>query len=333
MLKSLTDNDAARTRALIATGRRVLEIESQSVAGLIDRIDENFAGVVETLNDCQGHVVVTGMGKSGLIGSKIASTFSSIGLPAVFLHAAEASHGDIGIIGRNDIILAISNSGETEEIINLLPTLGRIKCTLVALTGNPESTLARRSAFVLHTGVREEACSLGLVPTSSTTATLAMGDALAMALLELRGFRAEDFAQNHPGGSLGKKLLTTVADLMRRGGEVPRVGPDAGISEVLKEMSQKCLGTTLVVDPAGLLQGIITDGDLRRWIEKRKNILDATAAELMSRGPKTIRGECMATQAVQRMEEHAITSLAVSEDGKTIDGIIHLQDLLKAGIV
>lgn len=333
MLKSLSKNDAMRTRALIEAGRRVLKIESESVAGMIDRIDENFAGVVERLNECLGHVVVTGMGKSGLIGSKIASTFSSIGLPAVFLHAAEASHGDIGIISRNDIILALSNSGETEEIVKLLPTLGRIKCTLVALTGNPESTLALRSDFVLHTGVREEACSLGLVPTSSTTATLAMGDALAMALLELRGFRAEDFAQNHPGGSLGRKLLTTVGDLMRRGGEVPRVGTEAGISDVLREMSQKCLGTTLVVDAAGALLGIITDGDLRRTIEKKKDILAARAGDLMSPNPKTVHEDSMATQAVQLMEEHAITSLVVSEDGKTIDGIIHLQDLLKAGIV
>ena len=190
-----------------------------------------------------------------------------------------------------------------------------------------------RSDFVLHTGVREEACSLGLVPTSSTTATLAMGDALAMALLELRGFRAEDFAQNHPGGSLGRKLLTTVGDLMRRGGEVPRVGTEAGISDVLREMSQKCLGTTLVVDAAGALLGIITDGDLRRTIEKKKDILAARAGDLMSPNPKTVHEDSMATQAVQLMEEHAITSLVVSEDGKTIDGIIHLQDLLKAGIV
>jgi arabinose-5-phosphate isomerase len=331
--RTAPESDANQVRSVIETGKKVLRIESDSVAGLIDRIDHNFAQVVFQLNTCKGHVVVTGMGKSGLIGSKIAATFSSIGLPAVFLHAAEASHGDIGIITKNDLIIAISNSGETEEILKLLPILKRLKCTLAAMTGNPNSTLAKRCDFTLDIGVKEEACSRDLVPTSSTTATLAMGDALAMALLELRGFREEDFAQNHPGGSLGKKLLTTVEDLMRTEQEIPLVTEEANISDVLREMSEKCLGTTLVVDENRQIAGIITDGDLRRLIEKKVDISSAVAGQIMSSRPKTILPDCMAAQAVQQMEEFSITSLAVTEDGKNILGIIHLQDLLRAGIV
>ena len=332
-LKTCVKNSSEKTQSLIERAKRVLKIESDSVAGLIDRIDDTFANVVRALDECQGHVVVTGMGKSGLIGQKIAATFSSIGVPSVFLHAAEASHGDVGVLSRGDIVIAISNSGETEEIVKLLPTLSRIKCSLVAMTGNSASTLAKRCGYLLDISVKEEACSIGLVPTASTTAALAMGDALAMAILDLRGFREEDFAMNHPGGSLGRKLLMTVNDLMHAGDEVPRVFEDANIYDVIKEMTQKRLGTTLVVAPNGDLKGIITDGDLRRLIEQKKDISSTVAGDFMGTRPKYIKMDHLAEKAVQIMEEHSITSLIVSEDSKRVEGIIHLQDLLKAGII
>jgi len=331
--KLSTSGSAQQTQSLIERAKKVLEIESDAVAGLIGRIDATFAQVVRELDQCQGHVVVAGMGKSGLIGAKIAATFSSIGVPAVFLHAAEASHGDVGVLSRGDVVIAISNSGETEEIIKLLPTLNRINCKLVAMTGNSASTLAKRSDYLLDTSVKEEACSIGLVPTASTTAALAMGDALAMALLDLRGFHEEDFARNHPGGSLGRKLLTTVNDLMHTGAEVPKVLENANIYKVIEEMSKKCLGTTLVVNPEGELKGVITDGDLRRLIEKKKNISDVVASDFMGTGPKCIEKDQLAEKAVQIMEEHTITALVVMDDVRKIEGIIHLQDLLKAGIV
>ncbi|GJL79093.1 MAG: arabinose-5-phosphate isomerase [Nitrospinaceae bacterium] len=333
-VKKLSKPDSAQqTQSLIERAKEVLKIESQSVAGLIGRIDENFAQVVRELDQCQGHVVVTGMGKSGLIGTKIAATFSSIGVPAVFLHAAEASHGDVGVLSRGDIVIAVSNSGETEEIVKLLPTLSRIKCTLIALTGNPKSTLAKRADHLLDISVTEEACSMGLIPTASTTAALALGDALAMALLDLRGFREEDFALNHPGGSLGRRLLMTVGDLMHIGEDVPRVSEDANIYKVLEEMSQKRLGTTLVVCQDGNLKGIITDGDLRRLIEDKKDISNTVAGDFMGTRPRCIQKDQLAEKAVQIMEEYSITSLVVTDDARGIEGIIHLQDLLKAGIV
>ena len=331
-VKASAKNSSEKTQSLIERAKRVLKIESDCVADLIGRIDDTFVQVVRNLDQCQGHVVVTGMGKSGLIGQKIAATFSSIGVPSVFLHAAEASHGDVGVLSRGDIVIAVSNSGETEEIVKLLPTLNRIKCSLVAMTGNPASTLAKRCDYLLDISVKEEACSMGLIPTASTTAALAMGDALAMAILDLRGFREEDFALNHPGGSLGRKLLMTVNDLMHAGAEVPKVLEDANIYDVIKEMSQKRLGTTLVVAQNGDLKGIITDGDLRRLIEKKKDISNTVAGDLMGISPKCIKMDHLAEKAVQVMEENSITSLVVSEDGKRIEGIIHLQDLLKAGI-
>jgi len=311
---------------IIEAGKRVLRIESESVADLIDRIDQTFVDVVSLLDECPGHLVVLGIGKSGLVGQKIAATFSSIGLSAVFVHAAEASHGDLGIIGKEDVILAISNSGETEEMVRLLPVINRRKCTLVAMTGNPDSTLAKRAHYVLDIGVKEEACSLNLVPTASTTATLAMGDTLAMGLLEKRGFKEDDFALNHPGGSLGRKLLVTVADLMHAGDTIPN------IYAVLTEMSRKRLGTTLVVDDKGQMAGVITDGDLRRLMESKRDIATINAGELMSKNPKTVKKDDMATKALQMMEEFSITCIAVSDDGKQIDGMIHLHDLLRSGI-
>jgi arabinose-5-phosphate isomerase len=318
---------------IIATGKRVLKIESDSISALINRIDETFARVVDLIDCCSSHIIVTGMGKSGIIGKKIAATFSSIGKPALFLHAAEGSHGDVGLISRGDVVIAISNSGETEEILRLLPTLSRVNTSLVALTGNPNSTLAKQSDYILNVGVKEEACSLGLVPTASTTAALAMGDALALALLEKRGFKEEDFAQNHPGGSLGRKLLTTVVDLMHSGSSIPKVYEKSKVYDVITEISRKGFGTTIVVNADEHIKGVITDGDLRRFIEKRKDVSVAEAAEIMNPNPKFIKKDNMATKAVQIMETHTITSLVVSDDMVNIDGIIHLHDLLKAGIV
>ncbi|MFQ5482668.1 MAG: SIS domain-containing protein [Nitrospinaceae bacterium] len=320
---------------ILEAGRRALQIESRAVEDLAHRLNAGFVAVVhllDALRQSSRHLIVTGIGKSGLVGNKIAATFSSIGLPSVFLHAAEAGHGDIGLIKDEDTLLAISNSGETTELINLLPAINRRKCTLVTMTGNPESTLGRRADHVLDTGVREEACSLNLVPTASSTAAVALGDALAMALLEKRGFREEDFARYHPGGSLGRKLLTTVEDIMHTGDSVPSVKKDTVFHEVLREMSRKRLGCTLVVDAGDKIHGLITDGDIRRLLEAGAQHIDAVAGDFLSLRPKTIQKECMATKALQMMEEFKITGLIVSPDGKIIDGFIHLHDLLQAGI-
>ena len=333
--KKCVPQDSAENQdaqSIIETARKVLDIESQAIAELGNRIDDQFVNVVHHLNQCK-HLVVTGVGKSGLIGKKISSTFSSIGLPSLFLHASEASHGDLGMISEGDTVIAISNSGETDEVVKLLPIFNRIKCTLVGMTGNMQSSLAKRSDYVLDVSVKVEACSKDLVPTASTTATLAMGDALAMAFMELRGVQEEDFALNHPGGSLGRKLLTLVDDLMHSGEDIPRIKEDADIYQVLKEISQKRLGMTLVVGGQDQLLGIITDGDLRRLIEKQKDISQACAKDMMGGKPKTITRNTLATKAVRIMQDHAITSLAVISDDKKIEGIIHLHDILKAGVV
>jgi arabinose-5-phosphate isomerase len=331
MRASKSSSSKEKSQSIIDTARRALKIESKAIADLVDRVDESFVNVVHQIDQCQ-HLIITGMGKSGLIGHKIASTFSSLGLPALFIHAAEASHGDLGMIVKNDTVIAISNSGETEEIVKLLPSFKRINCTLVAMTGKPASTLAKCSDFVLDVSVHEEACSIDLVPTASTTATLALGDALAVALMELRGVRKEDFAQNHPGGSLGRRLLTTVEDLMHSGDAIPKVFEDADSRLVIGEISRKRLGVTLVTDHKGNLKGMITDGDLRRLMEKEKDVAQLKASNMMAQNPKTIARETLAAEAVQIMEEHSITSLIVSEEGE-VHGIIHLHDILKAGIV
>ena len=331
-LKGSSEMQDAQARMIIETARRVLAIESQAVAGLESRIDSQFVDVVRHLNDCE-HLIVTGVGKSGLIGKKIAATFSSIGLPTLFLHAAEASHGDLGMISKGDTVIAISNSGETQEVVNLLPVFNRIHCTLVGMTGNMKSSLAKRSDFVLDISVKEEACSKDLVPTASTTATLAMGDALAMAFMELRGVQEEDFALNHPGGSLGRKLLTLVDDLMHCGEDIPKVKENADIYQVLKEISQKRLGTTVVVGDKDQLLGIITDGDLRRLIENKKDISQVHAKDMMATHPKTILKGTLAAKAVRIMQDHSITSLVVVSEDQKIEGIIHLHDILKAGVV
>ena len=331
MSASKGSHSEQKSQIIIDTARRALKIESQAVADLVRRIDDSFVNVVHHIDQCQ-HLIITGMGKSGLIGNKIAATFSSLGLPSLFLHAAEASHGDLGMIVENDTVIAISNSGETEEIVKLLPSFKRINCTLVAVTGKSTSTLAKCSDFILDVSVKEEACSIDLVPTTSTTATLALGDALAVALMELRGIKEEDFAQNHPGGSLGRRLLTTVEDLMHSGDAIPKVFEDANSRLVIGEISKKRLGVTLVTDPNGNLKGMITDGDLRRLMEKEKDLSQLKASKMMAKNPKTIAKETLAAKAVQIMEEHSITSLIVSEEGQ-IQGIIHLHDILKAGIV
>jgi len=323
--------NSSSDQKIIDIARRALKIESEAVAGLVERVNDDFVNVVHHIDKCQ-HLVITGMGKSGIIGKKIASTFSSLGLPTLFIHAAEASHGDLGMIVKNDTVIAISNSGETEEILKLLPSFKRINCTLVAITGKPKSTLAKCSDYVLNVGVQEEACSIDLVPTASTTATLALGDALAVAFMQLRGIQEEDFAQNHPGGTLGRRLLTSVADLMHIGDDVPKVFENADAKEVIAEMSQKRLGITLVTDQSGQLKGMVTDGDLRRLMENNKDISKLNASNMMVKNPKTITQETLAAKAIQVMEEHSITSLIVSSENG-IDGVIHLHDILKAGIV
>lgn len=314
-------------------GRRVLRIEAEAVSGLIDRLDRRFAEAVDFLYQCKGKVIVSGMGKSGLIGQKIAATLASTGTPSFFLHPAEGVHGDLGMVARRDAMIAISNSGETQEVLQLLPFVKRINIPVVALTGRSGSTLAKHSDVALDVSVAEEACPMGLAPTASTTATLAMGDALAVALLRKRGFKPDDFAQFHPGGTLGRRLLIKVKDLMHGGSEVPRVQAQVSGTDAIREMTAKKLGMTTVLDATGCLMGIITDGDLRRFIQGGGDFTRVTAAHLASRQPKTIGAHELATTALGIMEEHSITALVVGEAGEPPIGVIHLHDLLKNGIV
>ncbi|MGH7257261.1 MAG: KpsF/GutQ family sugar-phosphate isomerase [Nitrospiraceae bacterium] len=322
-----------RDSAMLQEGKRVLEIEARAVQVLIDRLDERFAQAVDVLYQCKGKVIVAGMGKSGLIGQKIAATLASTGTPSFFLHPAEGVHGDLGMVARRDAMIAISNSGETQEVLQLLPFVKRMNLPVVALTGRMTSTLAKISDVVLDISVSEEACPMGLAPTASTTATLAMGDALALALLRKRGFKQEDFAQFHPGGTLGRRLLVKVKDLMHGGSDVPRIGLHASGSDAILEMTAKKLGMTTVLDGAGLLMGIITDGDLRRFIQNGGDFTRVTAAKLASRNPKTIGPDELATTAVGLMEQHSITALVVVDRQHRLTGVIHLHDLLKHGIV
>jgi arabinose-5-phosphate isomerase len=320
---------------IIERARRVLQIEAEAIKRLVERINEAFVRAVELILACEGKVVVTGVGKSGIIGQKIASTLASTGTPAFFLHPTEGIHGDLGMLEKKDIIVAISNSGETDELSQILPLIKRYGNTLIVLTGKTTSTLARAGDVVLDVSVQEEACPLGLAPTASTTVTLAMGDALAVALLEKRGFDKEDFAMLHPGGKLGRRLLLTVRDLMHVGEELPTVYEDTLMKEALVEITSKRLGVTGVTNKRKELVGVITDGDLRRALERYPDLLERRAAEVMTRNPKWIEADTLAAQAVQRMEEHSITSLFVFEtNGERVPtGIIHLHDLLKAGVV
>lgn len=320
---------------IIERAKQVLSIESEAIQRLVDRINEDFVRGVELILACEGKVIVTGVGKSGIIGQKLASTLASTGTPAFFLHPTEGIHGDLGMLERKDIVLAISNSGETDELSQILPLIKRYGNKLIVLTGGSTSTLARAGDVVFDVSVTEEACPLGLAPTASTTAALAMGDALAVALLEKRGFKKEDFAILHPGGKLGKRLLLTVRDLMHVGDELPRVYADTLMKEAVVEITSKRLGVTGVMNEREELVGVITDGDLRRALERRPDLLERTAVEIMTHNPKWIEADTLAAQAVQQMEENAITALFVfdKEGDKTPQGIIHLHDLLRAGVV
>jgi arabinose-5-phosphate isomerase len=317
--------------------KRVLQIEADAVAALINRIDERFEQAVDMILDSKGRVVVTGMGKSGLIGKKIAATLASTGTPALFLHPAEGIHGDLGMVTRGDTVIALSNSGETEEIARMLPSLKRLGIKIIALTGNADSTLAKNSDVVIDVGVKEEACPLGLAPTASTTATLAMGDAIAVALLDKRGFREEDFACFHPGGTLGKRLLLRVRDLMHTGDAIPVVSEATLIKDAIYEISSKKMGVTSVLDDTGKLVGVISDGDLRRWMERTEktgeNLLAKKAKDIMTINPKVTNRDALAAEAVAIMEKNSITCLIVTDHYTKPEGVIHLHDLLKAGVV
>ena len=333
-LNSPSASEAGRTNGgTLAEGRRVLTIEARAVQALIDRLDAQFDKAIDLLLRCKGKVVVSGMGKSGLVGQKIAATMASTGTPAFFLHPAEGIHGDLGMIGRADVLIAISNSGETQEILQLLPYVERMGIPVVSMTGRMNSTLAKNSDVALDVSVSEEACPMGLAPTASTTATLAMGDALAVVLLQKRGFKQEDFAQFHPGGTLGRRLLIRVKDLMHGGAEMPRVSEAVPATAAILEITAKKLGMTTVTDGTGKLTGIITDGDLRRFVQQGRDFAKATAGELASRNPKTIAPDDLAAKAVEQMERFSITTLVVTEGGRKIVGVIHLHDLLKNGIV
>lgn len=322
-----------KSRTSLDAGRRVLNIEARAVQALVQRLDGGFSEAVDLLYDCKGKVVVSGMGKSGLIGQKIAATMASTGTPSFFLHPAEGLHGDLGMVARGDVLIAISNSGETQEILQLLPFMERMSIPVMAIVGRMSSTLAKNSAVALDVSVAEEACPMGLAPTASTTATLAMGDALAVALLEKRGFKEQDFAQFHPGGTLGRRLLVRVRDVMHVGKELPQVRETVSASEAILEMSAKKLGMTTVVDQAGALAGIITDGDLRRFFQRGGDFSNTTAGSLASRHPKLIGPDELAAKAVEMMERYSITTLVVADTVKQIVGIVHLHDLLKHGIV
>ena len=315
-------------------GRQVLEIEANAILALIDRLDQRFEQAVALLDRCQGRVVVTGMGKSGIIGRKIAATLASIGVPSVFLHPAEGIHGDLGMVSRGDLVIALSNSGETEELLKILPAIKRLGVPMISLTGNVESMLAKNSDVVLDVSVKEEACPLDLAPTASTTATLALGDALAMALLEHKGVKPEDFARFHPGGTLGKRLLLTVEEVMHGDKAIPTVSPTAPLRDVIVEISSKKLGVTTIVDDSGRLRGVITDGDLRRLLGTGGNdLLDRPAEAVMSPHPKVISRTALAAEAVGLMERHSITVLIVTDAEQRVEGVVHLHDLLKAGVV
>jgi len=311
----------------------VLDIEADAVRNLSLRLDERFTDAVQLMLSCRGRVVVSGMGKSGHIGSKIAATLASTGTPAFFMHPGEASHGDLGMIAPDDVVLALSNSGESAEIVTIVPLIKRRGAKLISMTGNPASTLAREADVHLNAAVDKEACPLNLAPTASTTAALALGDALAVALLDARGFSADDFARTHPGGSLGRRLLVHVRDVMHSGDELPRIGLDAPLKTALLEMTRKGLGMTAVVDGAGKVVGIFTDGDLRRALEHELDLHHAQVARLMSANPKTIGPDELAVAAVEKMDTLKINGLLVVDPDKTLVGALNMHDLLKAGVV
>ncbi len=322
--------DPARALALAA---KTLDIEAQAVLGLKARQGDSFVHAVEAMLRCTGRVVVMGMGKSGHVGRKIAATLASTGTPAMFVHPGEASHGDLGMVAPGDIVVMISNSGEADEVVSILPAIKRVGVTLVGMTGRADSSLASHADIVLDTAVDQEACPLNLAPTASTTAQMALGDALAVALLDARGFREEDFARSHPGGSLGRKLLTHVRDLMRTGDDLPLVHAGTGFSDMMRLMSAKGLGTAIVVDDAHRVLGIFTDGDLRRWLEKGRDLRGSTAGELMHPKPRTVRPEMLAVEAAGLMEEARITVVLVTEADGRLAGAVNSNDLMRAKVI
>ncbi|MDO6475644.1 KpsF/GutQ family sugar-phosphate isomerase [Alteromonas sp. 1_MG-2023] len=317
----------------IASARRVIEIETSAVSALASRLDSKFEQACTLLSECKGKVVVCGMGKSGHIGRKIAATLASTGTPAFFMHPGEANHGDLGMLSQTDILLAISNSGETGELVNLLPVVKRLSVPVIAMTNSESSTLGQHADVVLNISVEKEACSLGLAPTSSTTATLVMGDALAIALLDAKGFTSDDFALSHPGGSLGRKLLLKVGDIMLTGDALPLVSSGATISQALLEISSKGLGMTGITDNSGKLSGIFTDGDLRRILDARTDIHTTPVANVMTRGGKTTRSGTLAVEALNLMEKHKISALMVVDEDDHPVGAFNMHMLLKAGVL
>ncbi len=325
MSETKTTTPLAEHRAIVEA-RRVLEVESAAIKGLVDHLDQSFVDAVDLIRTSAGRVVTTGMGKSGIICKKISATLASTGTPSFFLHPAEAIHGDLGVIVNGDVVLALSNSGETEEVIRLLDSIKRVGASIISITGNPDSTLAKNSDLHLSAAISREACPLGLAPTASTTATLALGDALAMALLVEKGFREEDFAFLHPGGKLGKRFLR-VRDLMHSGDDLPSVRDDVAMKDVIYEMSRKGFGITAVTSQDGRLVGVISDGDLRRALEKAPDVLQNRAAESMQKDPITILAGEFASAALQIMEERKITSLFTVDEKGVVEGIIHLHDL------
>ena len=320
-------------QALIDLGRRALQIEIEGLQAQMPHLNADFAQACRICLECKGRVVVTGMGKSGHIAGKIAATLASTGTPAFFVHPGEASHGDVGMIVREDAVIALSNSGETDEILTIVPVLKRLGVPMIALTGASNSSLARAASVHLDTSVPAEACPLNLAPTASTTAALGMGDALAVALLHARGFTEQDFARSHPAGNLGRRLLLHVDDVMRKGADIPTVRPDTLLVEGLLEMSRKGLGMTAIVDAAGTLQGVFTDGDLRRALDKQVDVHKTRMNEVMTRNGKTVRTGVLAAEAVNLMQTHRITSLVVVDDSGRVQGALNVHDLMRAGIV
>ncbi|MCQ4144962.1 KpsF/GutQ family sugar-phosphate isomerase [Vogesella sp. AC12] len=320
-------------QSCLALARDVLAIEAAAITRLASRLDESFSAAVALILACEGRVVVSGMGKSGHIGNKIAATLASTGTPAFFMHPAEAAHGDLGMLTERDILLALSNSGESDELLALLPALKRKGVPIIALTGRPQSTLATEASIHLDAGVEKEACPLGLAPTASTTAALALGDALAVALLDARDFKPEDFALSHPGGSLGRKLLVHISDLMHGGEALPRVNSGSSLKDALLEMTRKGLGMTAVCAADGQLLGIFTDGDLRRTLDKSLDLAGLRIDDVMARQPRTIESHRLATEAANEMEHHKINGLLVTDRAGNLVGALNMHDLLKAGVV
>jgi arabinose-5-phosphate isomerase len=317
----------------MALAADTFELEAQGLLGLKARLTPSFAQAVQAMLECTGRVVVMGMGKSGHVGRKIAATLASTGTPAMFVHPGEASHGDLGMVTSQDVLLVISNSGQSDEIAAIIPAIKRLNVTLVTMTGRPESALAQHANITLNSGVDQEACPLKLTPTASTTAQMAMGDALAVALLDARGFRAEDFARSHPGGSLGRKLLTHVRDVMRTGEQIPRVLPQTPFINMMKEITQKGLGATAIATDANQVLGIFTDGDLRRLVETGQDLRTLTAQDVMHPTPRLVRSDALAVDAASLMELHRITSILVIDEQGLLTGALNSNDLMRAKVI